>query len=259
MHSTNRYAWFLGSILLVTSATQASPLLWQDNSLSYLYGDNYAVNPPIQQTLTLEHTSGWSIGDLYGFVDQVFYNGSSDPTNGNSSYYGEIAPRLSFAKLFNQPLSFAGINDVLLASTYEFGENPSGTNAFLLGIGLDLNIPGFEFFHVNIYHRDPSDGRDGQGVWQITPVWGYDIPIGNSFLRIDGYIDAVVDNDKSYHANLHINPQIKYDVGQSLGYSAKKFYFGIEYDYWESKYGIKSSDYFDTNQNTFSALVQLHW
>ncbi|HCJ28018.1 MAG TPA: hypothetical protein DHV63_01625, partial [Pseudomonas sp.] len=43
----------------------ADPMLWQDNSLTYLYGKNFAVDSgedgreaDIQQTLTFEHASG---------------------------------------------------------------------------------------------------------------------------------------------------------------------------------------------------------
>jgi nucleoside-specific outer membrane channel protein Tsx len=66
-------------------------------------------------------------------------------------------------------------------------------------------------------------------------------------------------NQSDYHANLHFNPQLKYDLGKSLGYEAKHLYVGIEYDYWSDKYGIKDSQYFTTDQNTVSALVKYHF
>ena len=132
-------------------------------------------------------------------------------------------------------------------------------DAYLLGPAIDLNLPGFDFFQLNTYYREPDGKRDGSGVWQITPAWSYTIPVGNSDLVIDGFMDWVVDNDDSYHANLHFNPQVKYDLGKALSWSAKQLYVGVEYDYWKNKYGIEDSGSFKTNQDTASLLVKYHF
>ena len=96
----------------------------------------------------------------------------------------------------------------------------------------------------------------------------YTIPVGNSDILIDGFMDWVVNNkdasssernQSDYHANLHFNPQIKYDLGKSMGYEAKHLYVGIEYDYWSDKYGIKDSHGFPTDQNTASLLLKYHF
>ena len=94
--------------------------------------------------------------------------------------------------------------------------------------------------------------------------------MGNSDILIDGFIDWVVDNDDNgpageYHANLHINPQIKYDLGKALSWGEKQFYVGVEYDYGKHKYGIQDggfvSDNFvgSTKQNTASLLLKAHF
>ncbi|MED5773682.1 hypothetical protein [Enterobacter kobei] len=66
-------------------------------------------------------------------------------------------------------------------------------------------------------------------------------------------------NQSDYHANLHFNPQVKYDLGKALGYEPKHLYVGLEYDYWSDKYGVKDSQYFTTDQNTASFLVKYHF
>lgn len=246
--------------------TSSGPLLWHDESLTYLYGKQFKIDPAIQQTFTFEHTSGWTFGDLFVFLDQYNYNGKGHPDNGSSSYYGEITPRLSLGKLTGRSLGFGPVTDVLLAATYEFGEGD--VEAYLLGPAIDLNIPGFDFFQLNVFYRKPDGHRAPSGAWQITPVWSYTLPMGRSDIVIDGYIDWVVNNRKAssnrrhqsdYHANFHFNPQVKYDLGKALGYNAKSFYVGIEYDYWSDKYGIKDSHYFPTDQNTFSLLLKYHF
>ncbi|PAU54872.1 hypothetical protein BZL41_21250 [Pseudomonas sp. PIC25] len=246
-----------GGLVAAGQANAGDLLHWQDNSLTYLYGKDFTVNPQIQQTFTFEHANGWKYGDTFFFLDKIFYNGEKDALNGDNTYYGEFSPRLSFGKIFDAKLEFGPVKDVLLAMTYEFGEGD--TESYLIGPGFDLAIPGFDYFKLNVYRRTTDGDRDGDDVWQITPAWSYTIPMGRSDLVIDGFMDWVVDNDDSYHANLHFNPQIKYDLGKALNWGAKQAYVGIEYDYWQNKYGIEDSRYFDTDQNTASLLLKVHF
>jgi len=259
----------LGALCATTATTTLAdgPLHWQSNSLTYLYGHDYKIDPGIQQTLTFEHASGWNIGDLFVFVDSIHYNGGRNGAADERTFYGEISPRLSFGKLFDTPLQVGPIKDVLLAMTYEFGEDD--VEAYLIGPGFDLDLPGFDYFSLNFYRRETDGSRPGSGVWQITPVWSYTVPLGRSDLLIDGFMDWVVDNDEnrrgSYQANLHFNPQIKYDLGKALAWGEKQFYVGIEYDYWKNKYGIKDDGFVSrnfvgkTDQNTASLRRKAHF
>ncbi|WP_372866704.1 outer membrane protein OmpK [Pseudomonas sp.] len=252
-----------GSLLATGQALAGDLLQWQDNSLSYLNGIDFTIDPPKQQTLTFEHASGWSFGDLFFFVDGIKFN--TEATNGagdGHTFYGEFSPRLSLGKISGTDLSFGPIKDVLLAATYEFGEDD--TESYLIGPAIDLAIPGFDYVQINTYLRTTDGKRDGDNVWQITPVWSYTVPLGNSDLVIDGFMDWVVDNDDSYHANLHFNPQIKYDVAKAFGIG-KKVYLGVEYDYWSDKYGIADDSFLGdeilggTDQSAISLLVKAHF
>ena len=253
----------LAATLASGQALAADLLQWQDNSLTYLNGIDFKIDPPKQQTVTFEHASGWSFGDLFIFVDGIKYN--TEATNGagdGHTFYGEISPRLSLGKISGADLSFGPIKDVLLAATYEFGEDD--VDSYLLGPAVDLNIPGFDYFQLNTYLRTTDGRRDGDNVWQITPVWSYTIPVGDSDLVIDGFMDWVVDNDDSYHANLHFNPQIKYDLAKAMGWG-KRFYVGVEYDYWSDKYGIDDNGFVGseilggTDQSAISLLAKAHF
>ena len=253
----------LAATLASGQALAADLLQWQDNSLTYLNGIDFKVDPPKQQTVTFEHASGWSFGDLFIFVDGIKYN--TEATNGagdGHTFYGEISPRLSLGKISGADLSFGPVKDVLLAATYEFGEDD--VDSYLLGPAVDLNIPGFDYFQLNTYLRTTDGRRDGDNVWQITPVWSYTIPVGDSDLVIDGFMDWVVDNDDSYHANLHFNPQIKYDLAKAMGWG-KRFYVGVEYDYWSDKYGIDDNGFVGseilggTDQSAISLLAKAHF
>mgnify|MGYP002757980260 CR=1 FL=1 len=69
-----------GGLLATGQALAGDLLLWQDNSLTYLNGVDFKIDPPKQQTVTFEHASGWSFGDLFVFVDGIKYN--TEATNG---------------------------------------------------------------------------------------------------------------------------------------------------------------------------------
>jgi nucleoside-specific outer membrane channel protein Tsx len=220
---------------------------WQDNSLTLVTGGDFRVDPETRHTLTFEHASGWGFGDLFVFVDATRYHGDRGDT-----YYGELSPRLSYGKLSGTGMRAGRLRDVLLAGTLEFGRGDVET--LLLGPGFDLAIPGFDFFQVNLYRRFPLHGQDG-ATFQITPVWA----VTHGPWRFDGFIDWNVDSDGTYASNLHVNPQLKYDLGRQFGWRDRALQVGLEYSYWKNKYGIRDSAGFRTDQRALSLIVQGHF
>ena len=106
MNRTFSYSILAAGLLAGGQAVASDLLQWQNNSLTYLYGQDYKIDPEIQQTITFEHASGWSFGDLFFFTDLIKYN--TDAKNGNGdghTYYGEFSPRLSFGKISGNDLS----------------------------------------------------------------------------------------------------------------------------------------------------------
>ena len=239
-------------MMLASFSAAADALLWHDTSLTALAGNDFKVDPARQATLTLEHASSWSWGDLFFFTDLTHFRGS----NQNESYYGEFSPRLSFSKLSGKQIGIGPVKDVLLAATQEFGKGDVASS--LVGPGFDLDIPGFDFFQLNLYRRMPNGNRDGKSI-QVTPVWSVSMPLAGSELIFDGFMDWNLVDDRSYESNLHFNPQLKYDLSRRLGLGKKKLLLGIEYSYWKNKYGIKSTPAFNTDQNVFSLLIKSHF
>jgi nucleoside-specific outer membrane channel protein Tsx len=44
-----------------------------------------------------------------------------------------------------------------------------------------------------------------------------------------------------------------------MGWGSKRFYAGLEYSYWQNKYGIRHSSAFKTTQNAYSLLLRWHF
>ncbi|GAA5218384.1 outer membrane protein OmpK [Corallincola platygyrae] len=252
----NYKAALCGAALVFAAPASAEDFFfWSDTSLTLLHGTNFEVNAEDQTTVTFEHVNGHKYGDFFMFYDYITYHDSPD----NDAQYGEISPRFSASKISGNDMSFGIVTDVLATFTYEFGKGD--VESVLYGPAVDLALPGFDFFQLNLYKRDPNN-NDSEG-WQLTPVWKVTFPVGQSELVVDGFIDWVFKSDNdNYEENLHINPQIKYDLGMSLwGEESKgQLYIGIEYDYWSNKYGLSDDLPIEVDQkDAVSAIVKYHF
>ena len=112
-----------GGLLAASQAMAGDLLLWQTNSLSYLYGKNFAINPSIQQTVT-SSTPQVKYGDNFLFVDKIFYNGKED-ANKARTRSTVSSPALLVRQDLRPENRVRSIKDVLLAMTYEYGEGES--------------------------------------------------------------------------------------------------------------------------------------
>jgi nucleoside-specific outer membrane channel protein Tsx len=249
-------------------------LNWQDTSITGLYGGKFEVDPSDQATVTLEHASDWSFGDMYMFLDGTrFSHGDRNGKGDRDQWYGEATVRLSIDKLTDTDFHFSIFQqdlvifeDILFAASYERGRDRDATESILLGVGFDFDLSAFsliglnklKYFQVNVYARNDVHSDDtGFEDYQITVVTAFPFQIGKAKFLADGYIDYVFGKGPQ-HANFHLNPQIKLDLGNFYG-NPDKLFVGVEIDYWRNKYGIKDSSGFDTNQCAVSGIIKYHF
>lgn len=249
------------TLTVVTSSVTAKQL-WNDNSFTLLKGSDYTVpytvldKPPTDDetrtVFTYEHVSGQSWGDVFLFVDRL------ESSDNNNETYAEFSPRLSLGKTTGTNFEFGVVTDVLIGGTAEFVSTPGGLDQthFLLGPAVDLKLPGFSYFQLNLFYRDNDSGKDSG--WQLTPVWAVPFKLGALDFLYDGFADWRASTDDSA-AETNLTSQLKWDVG-ALWESPKMLYVGIEYVYWRNKFGIKDgSAPFETNENNANILVKMHF
>ena len=246
---------------------------WTDNSITLLpYGWGFEVDPGEQSTITFEHAHDSAIGDFFLFVDVIKYH---DAEGDDTTWYGEISPRLSLGKTLGKDLSFAlhryslfEVKDVLIAATYERGEDADVAEAALLGVGFDLDVREagwlgplgkFKYIQLNLYGRaELTEGaRQGFHDMQVTMVAAKPFAIGSAQFLADGYFDWVVGLG-SEEWSYHLNPQVSLDVGNFWG-TPDRFYAGVELDFWWNKYQIPDSPAFDTDQAAVSLMFKGHF
>jgi nucleoside-specific outer membrane channel protein Tsx len=260
LNQLRRTATFLAITALPYSPSFADRI-WSDHSLSLLYGEDYEVDylfdsdDATRRVVTYEYAAGYSWGDTFVFIDYL------DSTDGNNEIYGEISPRLSLTSLSNQPWRVGPIKDTFIAATLEFSHFDSSMDDdqfanLLLGIGFSWDLPGFSYFNSNIYHANNEDEDDDQ---QLTLSWGLPFKIGNSQWLYDGFLDWSTAAD-DHHSSMNWTSQLKLDLGNSLGLKPKQLYVGIEYVYWNDKFGIKDQSFgFSTNERNLNALIKYHF
>ena len=232
---------------IATTATlaQATPV-WQDFSLTGLYGENYALpangsNSNQQNTITAEYAAKLQYGDFFAFADRT-----NNDLDGNETYF-EVSPRLSLGAVSGKKLEIGPIKDVLIATTWEGGE---GFNNYLYGFGFDLAIPYFQYAQLNFYKADNDKNLNDD--YQVTFTYGVPFKLASEDFLVDGFMDWSTAED-DHASELNWTTQWKWNAGKHIS-PKTKLYLGVEYSVWNNKYGIK-----DLNQNDVSALVKYHF
>ncbi len=222
-------------ILFLSSNTQA----FESSNIQLLYSDQfdgdafiYDTRDGTKTTLTLEHFRTWSGGDLFMFAD-LTQGEKFDGTK--QAVYAEFSPRFSLSKLSGKNLSTNWAKDFYLSTQVNLGD---GYEAYLAGVGVNLNLPFFNFVSLNLYHK-----RDNfkNSTYQLTPVFQT-----QEFKRfhLEGFWD-ITENDWQTHQQLLYNFQDSFS-------SARPMYIGLEW--------IKYEQYAShTGSNALQAMLKLQF
>jgi len=232
----------------IITATLALPcsaefLQWSNSEIQYLHGGNYQEpfnpNDVSQSIITITNAHGWTYGRNFFFMDTLFTeSGQSSQTN----LYGEAYSTLSLSKISGLDLSYGIFKDFGLTGGINLGENMnsrrSGFRAWLYGITLDFNLPGFDYFNVDFLRQRVTETADIGTSWQITPVWKLPFEIAGTKWSFEGFADFIGKKGDRAARQALAQPQLRLDIGDLWG-NRSHLYLGIEYQYWHNKYGIK--------------------
>ncbi|MBZ2169339.1 MULTISPECIES: outer membrane protein OmpK [Marinobacter] len=228
------------------------------SSISLLHSDQYQgveFDPAgnggkeVEATVfTFENATAHNWGGTFFFIDRT--QGQGDIADEDETY-GEFAPTLSGSWLTGADLSAGAVKDVFLGAQYEFGGSTEVDN-YMAGVGLAWDLPGFLFFTTGFYYVDNEQISDDL---QLTVAWAAPFAVGPARFLVDGYIDWSTAED-DHESEFQFVPQVKLDVSNFWG-APGVLYAGIEYQYWNNKYGL-GDELIDT-QSSISALAQFHF
>jgi nucleoside-specific outer membrane channel protein Tsx len=228
----------------------------------YTYNDNWFGHPKdkTSTTVTLNTFSTWEYGDSFAFADLQRYDsrGANGFDGKASTAYLEWHPRLCVNQLLGQKEPILGVvRNWGLAGEVNLGRN---FFAYLGGLGLDLQIPGFQVAGLNLFYRyDEYAGN----TWQISPYWTVPFSVGPVPFVFTGFVDingtktaglpGTTAGEGQKKVEVWAQPELLVDVLGAFGGPKGKLHAGVE---WYYHLGYAFNEDKSTTTSAPQAMVQ---
>lgn len=252
------------STLLAFSAVTANAADWSDTSVSWRYGSDFRepFNPSEikKHIFALTHASGYKYGNNYFNVD-LLNSDSSDPgsvtqTGGAQEAYVVYRHTLDIGKLRGADIKFGAIRGVGATFGFDWNtKNDVGYNSrkrmLVAGPTLMWDVPGFFNTSLLVLHESNAPSGAFPPISTVTRRYTYDLhPMLNAAWAIpvstlwsfEGYANVIASKGKDEVGNdtgteTNIDMQMMFDAGSAMGYKKNVFRVGLEYQYWNNKFG----------------------
>ena len=254
--------------LALVSSTSASAAEWSDTSISYRVGTKFAepFNPvDIRKNIfALTHASGYQYGSNFFNVD-LLQSDSNDPgsltqRSGAQEVYAVYRNTLDIGKVRGVDMGFGPVSGVGITGGFDWNsKNDVGYNSrkrmLVLGPTLMWKVPGFLNTSLLVLHESnapsgafaPISNVTGRYTYKIHPMltaaWG--IPVADR-VKFEGFANLIAPKGRDEVGNqtgteTNIDMQLMADVGDYVGAKKNTFRIGIEYQYWNNKFGNTSA------------------
>ncbi len=248
--------------LLLCSSAQAAD--WSDTALSWRIGERFRepFNPlDIRKNIVaFTHASGYKYGSNYLNVD-LLQSDKNDPASlsqgsGAQEAYVVYRHTLDIGKLRGSDIAFGAVRGVGATLGFDWNtKNDVGYNSrkrmLVAGPTLMWDVKGFLNTSLLVLRESnapsgafpPISAVTGRYTYKTHPMlnaaWG--LPLGER-LSFEGYANFIaskgrdeVGNDTGAETN--IDMQLMYDAGMGIGLGKNTFRIGLEYQYWNNKFG----------------------
>lgn len=251
------------TLLLTCGAVQAAD--WSDTSISWRYGTRFAepFNPEHikKHIFALTHASGYKYGSNYFNVD-LLQSDKSDPASltqseGAQEAYVVYRHTLDIGALRGQEIRFGAVKGVGATIGFDWNtKNDVGYNSrkrmLVAGPTLMWDVPA-GFLNTSLLLLRESNAPSGAfpPISNVNDRYTYDthamlsvtwaIPVMErlSFEGYGNYIGAKgrdeVGQDTGPETN--IDMALMYDAGAHFGQPKNRFRVGLEYQFWNNKFG----------------------
>ncbi|WLI89355.1 outer envelope protein [Massilia sp. R2A-15] len=254
--------------LALVSSTSASAAEWSDTSISYRVGTRFAepFNPvDIRKNIfALTHASGYKYGSNFFNVD-LLQSDSNDPGSlnqhsGAQEVYAVYRNTLDIGKVRGVDMGMGPVSGFGITGGFDWNsKNDVGYNSrkrmLVLGPTLMWKVPGFLNTSLLVLHESnapsgafaPISNVAGRYTYKIHPMltasWG--IPVCER-VKFEGYANLIAPKGRDEVGNqtgteTNIDMQLMADVGDYVGAGKNTFRIGVEYQYWNNKFGNTSA------------------
>lgn len=207
-------------------------------NVQWLYGwsfnDNLlGYNPPSREmmTITFNNFTEWKYGDSFFFAD--LYSGNNLNGQGmNALLYAEWHPRVFINRLIGEQGPALGfIRNWGLAFEVNQGAGIPAFQAYLAGLGMDFELPGYLNIGMNFYWRYSAltapFGAAYQNTWQWSPFWTLPFSTGPIPWLFTGFVD-IFENPNG-HLDIMAQPELLWDILGTVGGRRDRLYLGCEW------------------------------
>jgi len=272
-------------VTLAAASQLAHSADWSDTYIGYRYGTTFAEpynNKDIGKDIyNFSHVSGYKYGTNFFNADVLFSDdrdpGGKGSLEGAQEVYVVYRTTLELEKVTGSSFKFGPVRDVGITAGFDFNtKNDAGYNSkkrmLVAGPTFMMDVPGF--LNIGLYGLWESNAPYNTFTGVATPRYTYDthpmiglswgIPIGSLPLSFEGFADFISAKGKDEFgtdtaAETNIDMQVMYDIGAALGGAPKRFKAGLEYQYWENKFGNNAANVPGATAKTPMLRLEYHF
>lgn len=251
--------------MAITAGTNVHAADWSDNSVSWRAGNRFAEpfkpNDISKHILAYTHASGGQYGSDFLNIDYLMSNQDDPKTFGSDSGAKEVyltyRHTVDLAALTGHDMKFGPIRSVGITAGIDLNsKSDSGYNSrkrmLVLGPTLSFDVPGF--FNLGLHwlhesnHPSVSPGAFDPGFPdsrytykthpQLAASWA--TPIGA--WSFEGYANLIDEKGRSETGaktatEFNIDMKLIRDIGTWFDQAPRRWRAGVEYQYWNNKFG----------------------
>jgi nucleoside-specific outer membrane channel protein Tsx len=250
------------TLLLSCAAAQAAD--WSDTSISWRYGTRFAepYNPEHirKHIFALTHASGYKYGSNFFNVD-LLQSDETDPASltqseGAQEAYIVYRHLLDIGALRGTEMRYGPVKGVGVTFGFDWNtKNDVGYNSrkrmLVAGPTLMWDVPGFLNTSVLLLRESNAPSGAFPPISTVNGRYTYDthaalavnwgIPVAER-LSFEGYgmfIAAKGQDEVGFGtgAETNIDMALMYDLGSHFGQPKNRFRVGLEYQFWNNKFG----------------------
>lgn len=285
----------LGMSAMSASAVAAD---WSDTAVSWRYGTRFRepVNPSDikKHIFALTHASGYKYGSNYFNVD-LLQSDKNDPASltqdeGAQEAYVVYRHTLDIGALSGKfggaPIQYGKVKGLGLVLGFDWNtKNDVGYNSrkrmLVAGPTLMWDVPGFLSTGILLIRESnapsgafpPISQVNGRYTYDthamLSASWGIPLPAGlvgdwAQGWAFEGYLNYIgakgrdeVGNPTGAETNLDM--QLMVDIGRRFGQPKNRFRVGVEYQFWNNKFGNTAATTGNRGQRASTPMVRAEY
>jgi len=276
--------------IAASTALPVSAADWSDTAISWRYGQRFRepFNPSdIKKNIfALTHASGYKYGSNYFNVD-LLQSDSNDPaslnqTEGAQEAYVVYRHTLDIGALRGAPIAFGPVKGLGLVLGFDWNtKNDVGYNSrkrmLVAGPTLMWDVPGFLSTGILLVRESNAPSGAFPPISEVRSRYTYDyhsmfsaswgIPIPDSWASgwsFEGYLNYIAAKGRDEVGNgtgaeTNLDMQLMYDIGSRFGQPKNRFRLGLEYQFWNNKFGNTAATTGNRGQRASTPMVRAEY